>query len=146
MPEKKPTLNRFPLFGLFAYRAAGKMGYPEADAHLLGYSTALLYAIFKAKAQARKEKPEKEAKKKELPKEQGNRGQGQTAPIRRPGLPGHLRQGDPFVSKTGGRSYELAAVYLACAVVFLLLGPGRFSVDALLFRKPPEAQPPGGGH
>ena len=62
MPEKKLTLNRFPLFGLFAYRAARHMGYPEEDARLLGYSTALLYAIYKAKAQAKKEKPEKEAK------------------------------------------------------------------------------------
>ncbi len=67
MPDKKPTLNRFPLFGLFAYRAAKKTGYPEEDARLLGFSTALLYAIFKAKSQAKKEKPEKE--KKELPKE-----------------------------------------------------------------------------
>ncbi len=67
---KSPTLNRFPLFGLFAHRAARKMGYPEDDARLLGYSTALLYAIFKAKAQAKK-KAEKEpaTKKKELPKD-----------------------------------------------------------------------------
>src|SRR3974377_2085117 len=62
MPDRV-TLNRFPLFGLFAYRAARKMVYPEDDARLLGYSTALLYAIHKAKAQAKKEKPEKEAKK-----------------------------------------------------------------------------------
>jgi len=48
---KSPTLNRFPLFGLFAHRAARKMGYTDAEARLLGYSTALLYAIFKAKAQ-----------------------------------------------------------------------------------------------
>ena len=67
MPDKKPTLNRFPLFGLFAYRAARKLGYPEDDARLLGYSTALLYAIYKAKAQAKKEKPEKKEKK--LPEE-----------------------------------------------------------------------------
>ena len=44
----------------------------------------------------------------------------------------HLPHGDPFVSKTGGPSFELAAVYLACAVLFLLLGPGRLSLDALL--------------
>ena len=66
MPEKKLTLNRFPLFGLFAYRAAKKIGYSEEDARLLGYSTALLYAIFKAKSQAKKEKSEVEKK---VPKE-----------------------------------------------------------------------------
>lgn len=65
---KTTTLNRFPLFGLFAYRAARKMGYLEEEARLLGYSTALLYAIFKAKAQKKKERPEKETKK-EVPKE-----------------------------------------------------------------------------
>jgi putative oxidoreductase len=52
----------------------------------------------------------------------------------------HLPHGDPFVSKAGGPSYELAAVYLACAVLFVLLGPGRFSVDAILFRVPLEAK------
>jgi len=69
MPNKSPTLNRFPLFGLFAHQAARHLGYPEDDARLLGYSTALLYAIYKAKAQAKKEKAEKEPTKKELPKE-----------------------------------------------------------------------------
>ncbi len=66
MPNKPPTLNRFPLFGLFAHQAARHMGFDEDDARLLGYSTALLYAIFKAKAQAKKLTAEK---KKELPKE-----------------------------------------------------------------------------
>ena len=82
MPDKKLTLNRFPLFGLFAYRAAKKAGYPEEDARLLGLSTALLYAIFKAKSQAKKEKPEKE--KKELPKE--IEAKTKTRRVRRPGV------------------------------------------------------------
>jgi putative oxidoreductase len=47
----------------------------------------------------------------------------------------HLQQGQPFVGRAGSPSYELAAVYLACAVVFFLLGPGHFSVDSFLFRK-----------
>ncbi len=45
----------------------------------------------------------------------------------------HLPQGDPFVARGGGGSYELATVYLACSVLFLLLGPGRISLDALFF-------------
>ena len=63
MPDKT-TLNRFPLFGLFAYRAARRMDYPEETARLLGYSTAVLYAIFKAKAQK-----QRESETKPMPKE-----------------------------------------------------------------------------
>jgi len=40
---------------------------------------------------------------------------------------------DPFVSLTGGRSYELASAYLCIALLLLALGPGRFSLDANVF-------------
>jgi putative oxidoreductase len=50
----------------------------------------------------------------------------------------HLAMGHPFVGKPGGPSFELPAVYLACAVLFLILGPGRVSLDARLFSSPPE--------
>jgi hypothetical protein len=62
------TLNRFPLFGLFSARAAKRMGYSDRASRLLGYSTALLYAIFKAKAHKQKESADTQAKKK-MPEE-----------------------------------------------------------------------------
>lgn len=40
---------------------------------------------------------------------------------------------DPFVNLTGGPSYELALAYLGIALVFLVLGPGKFSLDRLIF-------------
>jgi putative oxidoreductase len=50
----------------------------------------------------------------------------------------HIARGDPFVpSKPGEPSWELAGVYLACSILFLLAGPGRLSLDALLFGPPP---------
>ena len=42
-------------------------------------------------------------------------------------------RGDPFVGQGG--SYEPALVYFCIALLFLLTGPGRFSVDALVFRR-----------
>ena len=46
----------------------------------------------------------------------------------------HLPQGHPFVaSQPGGSSYEPALGYLAIAVTLLLVGPGKLSLDALLF-------------
>lgn len=43
-------------------------------------------------------------------------------------------RGDPFVksSPTQKGSYELALLYLVIAVVLVLVGPGRYSVDARL--------------
>jgi putative oxidoreductase len=52
----------------------------------------------------------------------------------------HLPHGDPFVGRPGSHSYELAAVYLSCAVLFVILGPGRYSLDCVLFRSVSERQ------
>ncbi len=41
--------------------------------------------------------------------------------------------GDPFVNLTGGRAYELAAVFLVMAIFLLISGPGRFSLDRSIF-------------
>lgn len=43
----------------------------------------------------------------------------------------HISKGDPFVGKGG--SYELATVFLAVSLLMLLHGPGRMSMDAVLF-------------
>ena len=42
-------------------------------------------------------------------------------------------RGDPFVSMTGGPSFELAAVYFCIALLLLVVGPGRLSFDRKLF-------------
>ena len=42
-------------------------------------------------------------------------------------------RGDPFVSMTGGPSFELAALYFSIALLLLAAGPGRFSLDKKLF-------------
>lgn len=39
--------------------------------------------------------------------------------------------GDPFVGK--GSSYELALIYFGLSLVFMLVGPGKFSLDAKIF-------------
>jgi putative oxidoreductase len=42
---------------------------------------------------------------------------------------------DPFVPQGPGASYELAAVYFCVALLLILAGPGRFSLDRLIFDK-----------
>ena len=42
-------------------------------------------------------------------------------------------QGDPFVSATGGPSYELAAIYFCIALLLMAAGPGRVSLDRKIF-------------
>lgn len=40
-------------------------------------------------------------------------------------------KGDPFVGQ--GSSYELAAVYMVIAMMFIAVGPGKFSLDNKIF-------------
>jgi putative oxidoreductase len=46
----------------------------------------------------------------------------------------HIPAGDPFVSM-GGKSWELAAVYLAIMIALMLRGAGAYSLDAQLCQK-----------
>lgn len=41
--------------------------------------------------------------------------------------------GDPFVNLKGGSSYELATVYLLIALLFVIGGAGRYSLDRKIF-------------
>ena len=55
----------------------------------------------------------------------------------------HMSMGHPFVADAAshGPSYEAALGYLAISVVLLVVGPGRLSVDSLLFGRGPVVQP-----
>jgi putative oxidoreductase len=53
----------------------------------------------------------------------------------------HIRAGQPFVDPKGGPSWELPAAYLASVIAILLVGPGRFSLDALLLGRRPKPTP-----
>ena len=44
-----------------------------------------------------------------------------------------VTNGDPFVSFTGGGSYDHALIFMVIAITLFVLGPGRFSLDRLLF-------------
>jgi putative oxidoreductase len=44
-------------------------------------------------------------------------------------------RGDPFVPTGPEGSYELASIYLCVAVLLILTGPGRFSLDRVVFGK-----------
>ncbi|HIN64697.1 MAG TPA: DoxX family protein [Candidatus Obscuribacterales bacterium] len=46
----------------------------------------------------------------------------------------HFPAGHPFVAKSGP-SYESALLYFAIAFSYLMVGPGQFAIDALLFKR-----------
>jgi len=39
----------------------------------------------------------------------------------------------PFVNMTGGEAYELPLLFLVIGILFMLAGPGRISLDKLIF-------------
>jgi putative oxidoreductase len=41
--------------------------------------------------------------------------------------------GDPWIDTKGGRSFEMASLFLLSSLVLMILGAGRYSLDALLF-------------
>lgn len=41
--------------------------------------------------------------------------------------------GDPFVNLAGGRSFELASAYFLIALLLVILGSGRYSLDRFVF-------------
>lgn len=45
----------------------------------------------------------------------------------------HFSNGDPFVANKLAPAYEPATLYLAIAVLFLLVGPGSFAADRFIF-------------
>jgi putative oxidoreductase len=55
----------------------------------------------------------------------------------------HTPTTHPFVGPPDKGPYEPPLVYLACAVMFLLVGPGRISLDWLLFGRPAPRPAPG---
>jgi hypothetical protein len=55
-----PTLNRFPLLGLWAKEAARRLGYTKAESEALGHAYAVLYAI-RAQGTTRRPAGESEA-------------------------------------------------------------------------------------
>jgi putative oxidoreductase len=44
-----------------------------------------------------------------------------------------FNMGDPLVNLTGGSSYQLPVMYFFIALMLLVNGPGRFSLDRLIF-------------
>jgi hypothetical protein len=53
-----PTLNRFPLLGLWACETARRLGYSKSEAEAIGHAYAVLFAI---RANKQRKKPETEA-------------------------------------------------------------------------------------
>jgi hypothetical protein len=103
-----PTVNRFPLLGLWAQVAARRLGYTKGQAESLGHAYAVLYAIRAAKpGTAHKEqgnRATKPRKKKGLPEEQITFGGDQIDVVH--DAKGHIQGHVGHDSPQTARSYE----------------------------------------
>jgi hypothetical protein len=130
-----PTLNRFPLLGLWAEEAARRLGYTKGEAEALGHAYAVLYAI-RARGQPQRapghEKKERPAARKAPAPEEVEFGGDRLAVSRTD--EGRVR------GKVGGEAEQTPASYRAHVAAKFL--PGYYEKLQKAFRQVLRAHPP----
>jgi hypothetical protein len=132
-----PTLNRFPLLGLWAEEAARRLGYTKGEAESLGHAYAVLYAIRAQKVRppaGAKEKPAKPAARRKAARNQQLRFGGDELAVT------HDKQGR-VRGLVGGDKPQTPQSYAAS--VRRKFPPGYYDKLQKCFRRLFRAYPPG---